>query len=59
MSGLFAGAISTMPVTLAQLFPDVGGYLVSSEFLRLVANLVTNFLLTLLSVLVGEAISFT
>jgi hypothetical protein len=48
-----------MPVTLGQLFPDVGGYLVSSEFLTLVANLLTDFLLTLLSVFVGEAISFT
>ena len=59
MSGLFAGAISTMPVTLAQLFPDVGGYLFSPEFLSLVANLFTTFLLSVLSVLLGGAISST
>jgi hypothetical protein len=59
MTGLFAGVVSAMPVTLGQLFPDVGGYLVSPEFVSLVANLVTTFLLSLLSVLLGEAIQLT
>lgn len=46
------GAISfgTMPVMLAQVFSDVGGYLYGAEFLSVIANLIAAFLSSFVNV---------
>jgi hypothetical protein len=58
MMSLFGGAVSA-PVVLGQLFPDVGGFLFTTEFLRPLASLVSALLTTLITSIFGGVFGFT
>jgi hypothetical protein len=47
------GILTLVPVTLAQLFTQVGGFLTGQQFLSTIGDLISSILLLILSVFTG------